>query len=257
MPVFALTDRLMFPPPHLAGNAGLLAVGGDLSLQRLLLAYRRGIFPWYADGEPILWWSPDPRLVLYPEKLHLSASLKKSIRRRRFALTVDRDFTSVIAACAGVRRKGAQGTWIVAEMIDAYRRLHEAGYAHSVEAWCDGRLAGGLYGVSIGRCFFGESMFSRTSDASKVALTGLVQFLAGLRFELIDCQVPTAHLARLGACEIPRKRFMRQLQHALQARTLRGEWSALFDRLASELQLPTPHWPPAAPPQTADPERPG
>jgi leucyl/phenylalanyl-tRNA--protein transferase len=244
MPIFALTDRLQFPPPHLATKEGLLAVGGDLGQQRLLLAYREGIFPWFSDGEPILWWSPDPRLVLYPNEMHLSASLKKRIRQHRFRLSADRAFDAVIAECRRVPRKHQEGTWIVASMVDAYQRLHRNGFAHSIEAWQDRQLVGGLYGVSLGRCFFGESMFSRVSDASKIALAGLVQFLAVLGFKLIDCQVPTAHLATLGAREIPRRRFLSELEKALKKKTVAGSWTGLYDRLADEHHLPTPAWPP-------------
>jgi len=245
MPVFALTDKLLFPPPHLATREGLLAVGGDLSHRRLLLAYRLGIFPWYSEGEPILWWSPDPRLVLYPQELHLSASLRKRIRQHRFDLRADSDFETVIAECGRVRRKNQKGTWIVADMIDAYSRLHQKGFAHSVEVWQADQLVGGLYGVSLGRCFFGESMFSRASDASKIALAGLVQFLSHLNFKLIDCQVPTRHLLSLGACEIPRRRFLAELAAALKANTLAGSWSTRFERLKEQQHLPTADWPPA------------
>lgn len=244
MPVFVLTDRLQFPPPHMATREGLLAVGGDLSRQRLLLAYRHGIFPWFSEGEPILWWSPDPRLVLYPRDLHLSRSLKKRIRQRRFRLSADRDFESVIAECGRIHRKNQDGTWIVGAMIGAYRRLHGSGLAHSIEAWQAGQLVGGLYGVALGRCFFGESMFSRVSDASKIAFAGLVQFLYGLDFRLIDCQVPTRHLISLGASEIPRKRFLVELKAALEAPTLSGSWSSLFERHVQKGGLPTSEWPP-------------
>lgn len=243
MPIFALTERLQFPPPHLATKEGLLAVGGDLSQQRLLLAYREGIFPWFSDGEPILWWSPDPRLVLYPNKLRLSTSLKKRIRQHRFELTADRAFGTVIDECSRVPRKNQDGTWIVDSMVDAYNLLHRNGFAHSIEAWQDDQLVGGLYGVSLGRCFFGESMFSRVSDASKIALAGLVQFLATLNFKLIDCQVPTPHLISLGATEIPRKRFLAELGNVLKNRTLVGSWADLFKKITNEQGLPTPDWP--------------
>lgn len=245
MPIFALTDKLQFPPPHLATSEGLLAVGGDLSRQRLLLAYGLGIFPWFSEGEPILWWSPDPRLVLYPRKLRLNASLKKRIRQQRFQLTADRAFESVIKECSRIRRKHQHGTWIVDSMVDAYTELHRSGFAHSVEAWQEGQLMGGLYGVSMGHCFFGESMFSRVSDASKIALAGLVQFLACLKFKLIDCQVSTPHLLGLGASEIPRKRFLSELQSALKAPSVTGNWETLFDRLKETKHLPAADWPPA------------
>lgn len=201
-----------------------MAVGGDLSRRRLLHAYRRGIFPWYLENEPILWWSPDPRLVLYPSEIRLSKSLKKTIRQRSFQVTADRAFAQVISECARVRTEDGQGTWIGEEMITAYRQLHAAGYAHSLEAWKDGRLAGGLYGVSLGGCFFGESMFTRFSNASKVALAALAAHLLQRDFDLIDCQMTTAHLARFGAREIPRKAFLRQLEKSLAKPTLRGKW---------------------------------
>lgn len=215
MPVFNLTNRLSFPPPHMAIREGLLAVGGDLSVDRLLLAYRSGIFPWYADGEPILWWSPDPRLVLYPKELRVSRSLRRTIKRRLFHITVDQAFDRVIRACAQVKRSYGEGTWITADMEAAYRDLHRRGYAHSVEAWQADSLVGGLYGVSIGRAFFGESMFSRQSDASKVAFVKWVEDLQRLRYKLIDCQVRTDHLIRFGAREVPRSRFLAQLKEAI------------------------------------------
>ena len=168
MPIFALSEEVVFPPPRLATREGLLAIGGDLSAERLLRAYRQGIFPWYSDDEPILWWSPDPRLVLYPREFHLSRSLERTIRRGDFSVTMDRAFERVIRECGRVRRETGEGTWIVAEMVEAYCGLHRAGFAHSVEVWQADDLAGGLYGVSLGRCFFGESMFTRVSNASKV-----------------------------------------------------------------------------------------
>jgi leucyl/phenylalanyl-tRNA--protein transferase len=215
MPVFTLSERISFPPAHLAIKEGLLAVGGDLSTERLLLAYRSGIFPWYSPGEPILWWSPDPRLVLYPEELKTSKSLRKVIKRKRFRVTFDQNFDAVIRACAEAKRAYGEGTWITDEMEDAYCLLHRKGYAHSVEAWQGERLAGGLYGISIGCAFFGESMFSRVSNASKVALVMLVEKLKRLDFKLIDCQVRTDHLIRFGAREIPRKLFLEQLETAV------------------------------------------
>ncbi len=224
MPVYLLTEDIIFPPPHLSEESGLLAVGGDLSPERLLLAYHTGIFPWYSDDDPILWWSPDPRLVLYPNELRVSKSLWKIIRQQTFQVTMDRAFEQVMTACAEIRRPRQKGTWIVDEMIQAYTRLHHAGLAHSVEAWHDGQLAGGLYGISLGRCFFGESMFARASNASKVAFYHLVQYLKTHHFDLIDCQVTTEHLLRLGAREIPRVQFLAELKCALQHPTLRGQW---------------------------------
>lgn len=189
---------------------GLLAVGGDLSPGRILSAYRRGIFPWYSEEQPILWWSPDPRTVLFPAALKVSRSLRKTLNRQRFTVTLDQSFEAVVAACAGPRA-GNSGTWITGDMATAYSELHARGFAHSVECWLDNRLAGGLYGVAIGRVFFGESMFSRESDASKVAFCHLVRQLKAWDFGLIDCQVYSAHLASLGAEEIPRSRFVRHL----------------------------------------------
>jgi leucyl/phenylalanyl-tRNA--protein transferase len=225
MPVFLLSEKIAFPPPHYATREGLLAVGGDLSRERLLLAYRMGIFPWYSENEPIMWWSPDPRLILYPDCLKISKSLKKVINKGDFDLTMDQDFKAVITACAESRTETNEGTWIVDDMIAAYCKLHKSGLAHSVEAWMDGQLAGGLYGVSIGRCFFGESMFTRISNASKVALVGLVKYLQSMDFHLIDCQVTTSHLLNFGAYEISRERFLDELATALKAPTLRGRWS--------------------------------
>lgn len=202
-----------------------MAVGGDLSQERLLLAYRMGIFPWYSKDEPIMWWSPDPRLVLYPSELRISRSLKRTIKKHIFELTVDEAFERVINACACSRTQADEGTWIVEEMIDAYCRLHESGLAHSVEAWQDGRLAGGLYGVSLGKCFFGESMFTHITNASKVALVALVEHLQALDFDLIDCQISTPHLIGFGAREIPRTRFLKELAQALKSPTIKGKWT--------------------------------
>ncbi len=225
MPLFLLSaDRIDFPSPGRARRDGLLAVGGDLSLPRLLRAYEMGIFPWYAEGDPIIWWSPDPRLVLYPNELKVSKSLRKILRQNRFHITLDTAFPDVIRECALVREEKGEETWLVAEMMDAYIDLHRAGYAHSAEAWSDGLLVGGLYGVSLGRCFFGESMFARTSNASKVAFVLLVEQLNAWGIDLIDCQVPTGHLKRLGAREIPRERFLDQLEKRLKSPNRLGKW---------------------------------
>jgi leucyl/phenylalanyl-tRNA---protein transferase len=224
VPVFHLSDTIDFPPPHLASKEGLLAVGGDLSEKRLILAYRMGIFPWFSDDGPILWWSPDPRLVLYPSEIRISKTLKKIIKKNVFSVTMDMAFDEVIHQCAQVRLQKNQGTWIVKDMIDAYCKLHRSGFAHSVEVWQQEELAGGLYGVSLGKCFFGESMFSRASNASNVALVELAKYLGGLSFDLIDCQVRTEHLIRFGAREVPRKRFLNQLEISLNAPTQRGKW---------------------------------
>jgi leucyl/phenylalanyl-tRNA---protein transferase len=224
MPVYRLTDEIIFPPPQLAGKTGLLAVGGDLSEERLLLAYSLGIFPWYSEDEPILWWSPDPRFVLYPGEIRISKSLEKVIKRGVFDVTFDAAFGQVIKLCALAGRRESEGTWIVPDMVDSYSKLHESGYAHSVEAWKDGALAGGLYGVSLGRCFFGESMFTLENNASKVAFACLVQYLEENSFGLIDCQVSTGHLRRFGAREIPRSLFLKELRKALEPPTQKGKW---------------------------------
>lgn len=207
------SDPTQFPEPHYAleDPDGLLAVGGDLSPERLLSAYRQGIFPWYNSGQPILWWSPNPRAVLFPERLRVSRSLRKTLRKRRFEVTLDTAFADVIEACSEPR-PDQDGTWITEEMKQAYIRLHEIGFAHSAECWEQGRLVGGLYGVSLGRVFFGESMFARRSDASKVAFVHLVEQLKAWDFLLIDCQVHTAHLASLGAEDIARERFLALLE---------------------------------------------
>ena len=227
MPVFRLSDKLAFPPVHLATQEGLLAVGGDLSVERLLLAYKSGIFPWYSDDDPILWWSPDPRLVLYPQEFKISKSLKKIIRQQIFQITLDTAFEQVIHACAQTPRDDrGTGTWITAEMKSAYCTLHQHGYTHSIEAWHNHQLVGGLYGVALGQAFFGESMFSTMSNASKVCLAHLVGYLQARHFAFIDCQVATAHLSSLGARTIPRKEFIAQLQKATQHPSAIGPWKA-------------------------------
>lgn len=202
---------------------GLLAVGGDLSLRRLLNAYREGIFPWYGQGDPILWWSPDPRTVLFPSRLHRSRSLRKLLRRRALAVTMDRDFPAVIRACAGPR-PGSPGTWLLPEMINAYCALHVHGAAHSIEVWDGKRLVGGLYGVAIGGAFFGESMFSRVDNASKVALVQLCEHLIGLGIELVDCQVLTPHMQRMGADLMTRARFLERLRELRDRPGTVGTW---------------------------------
>jgi leucyl/phenylalanyl-tRNA--protein transferase len=224
MPVFQLSDSLLFPPPALAREDGLLAVGGDLSVPRLLFAYQQGIFPWYSPGEPILWWSPDPRLVLIPEEFHLARRLARTIRQEVFRVTFDTDFERVIRACAQTRRKEGHGTWLDEAMISAYGELHDLGYAHSVECRQNGELVGGLYGVSLGAMFFGESMFSLVPDSSKIALAALVDRLRGWDFELIDCQVGTGHLQRLGAREISGAEFSTRLARAVAGPSRLGPW---------------------------------
>ncbi len=214
MPVYRLSSQMVFPLPDLAEPDGLLAVGADLTPPRLLLAYSSGIFPWFNPDDPILWWSPDPRCVLEPDGIHLSRSLRHTLRRGGFTVSCDRAFLEVIRACAEVRLEPGGGTWLGRDMIAAYQRLHELGYAHSVECWQDSELVGGLYGICLGRCFFGESMFHRATDASKVALAWLCRRLQENGFELIDCQLPNPHLLRLGAREIPRGEFLDRLRRA-------------------------------------------
>ncbi len=199
-------------------------MGGDLSPDRLLLAYKNGIFPWYSEEDPILWWAPDPRLVLFPGDLKISRSLAKTIRKCTFAVSFDTQFSSVVSACADYRGPHREGTWITGEMKAAYNRLHDLGYAHSVECWHEDQLVGGLYGVSLGRAFFGESMFSAMSDASKVALVHLRDYLQSRRFHFIDCQLPTRHLIGLGAREIARNDFQSRLDDAIEFPSLVGPW---------------------------------
>lgn len=211
MPVFSLSDQLIFPPPAYAEPDGLVAVGGDLQPERLLLAYRMGIFPWFSPGDPILWWSPDPRFVMKPEEIKVSKSMKQVIKRKTFRITYNQAFEQVISNCKSIPRDGQPGTWITNEMKRAYCHLHDLGYAHSVEAWQDDELVGGLYGVSLGGAFFGESMFSRVSNASKAAFIHLAQHLQTLEFSLIDCQMHTAHLESLGASNMDRDQFLNVL----------------------------------------------
>ncbi len=216
---------IRFPPVEDATPEGLLAVGGDLRPERLLEAYRRGIFPWYNEDQPILWWSPDPRAVLFPSRLHVPRSLEKVLRRQRFQVTVDTSFRAVIEGCAGPRPQYPEGgTWLTRPMIEAYTRLHELGYAHSVEAWQDGRLAGGVYGVAIGGAFFAESMFMSVPNGSKVALVSLVRLLQTWQFRLIDCQQASPHVMRFGAEEIPRRDFLCHLRAALENPGRPGSW---------------------------------
>jgi len=224
MPVFRLDERLVFPPPHLAED-GLLAVGGDLRPERLLLAYAQGIFPWYEEGIPILWHSPDPRMVLEAADLRIPRSLAKVRRRQPYRIRLDTAFPAVIEGCASAPRPDHEGTWITAEMAEAYQTLHQLGFAHSAEAWRDGELVGGLYGLSLGGAFFGESMFARAPDASKLALVELVEALARWKITLIDCQVHTLHLARFGARLWPRRRYLEALRRALEQPTRRGPWT--------------------------------
>lgn len=224
MPVFQLDHRLVFPPPQLADPDGLLAVGGDLRAERLLLAYSSGIFPWPTEGFPLLWHSPDPRFVLPYNHLHVSKSLRRQLNKNPFRLTLDTAFRDVIVQCAAKHRPGQKGTWVTEEMVEAYDHLHELGFAHSVEVWDQDELVGGLYGVSIGAAFFGESMFAHRPDASKIAFVKLVQQLWRWDIRLIDSQVHTKHLERFGAVHWPRSIYLEQLAKSLQHKTRRGPW---------------------------------
>ena len=214
----------LFPDPRYAGSEGLVAFGGDLHPDRVLRAYREGIFPWYSEGDPILWWCPDPRMVLYPGDIRISRSLKKSLKK--FRVTTDTAFGRVIRSCRMVRMGD---TWILPEIIEVFEELFERGFAHSIEVWRGEELVGGLYGLSIGGAFFGESMFSLASDASKVALVRLTQIAKSIGLDFIDCQVPSRHLGRMGAVEIGRDRFLEELEVALKKPGLFGRWEFHFD----------------------------
>ena len=227
MPVYRLDDRLVFPPVHLAED-GLLALGGDLRPERLILGYTKGIFPWYAENLPILWHSPDPRMVMTTRDLVIQRSLAKQIRRKPYQLTMDTAFEQVLVGCASTPRPGQAGTWLIPEMVEAYNKLHTLGFAHSIEAWQDGELVGGLYGVSLGAAFFGESMFAKAPDASKIAFAATVRQLDAWHIGLIDCQVHTEHLERFGAYEVPRLQYLEMLRVALDEPTRLGTWE--FDR---------------------------
>lgn len=230
MPVVWLKDEeIAFPHPSQATKEGILAIGGDLSEARLLLAYQKGIFPWYTEDEPILWWSPDPRFVLFPDELKVARSMRPYFNQRKFEVTYDQDFEGVIRGCQN-RSDGDRvaGTWITEDMVAAYTALHRKGYVHSVEVWKEGELAGGLYGLSLGKVFFGESMFTRVSNASKFGFISLVRKLKEKGFWLIDCQQQTHHLASLGARSIPRKKFLDILQKNEQEPTLLGNWNELL-----------------------------
>jgi leucyl/phenylalanyl-tRNA--protein transferase len=226
MAIYRLDQSTIFPPPEHAEECGLLAVGGDVRVERLLEAYRQGIFPWPVEGVPLAWWSPDPRFVLYPSELKISKSLQRVLRKRPFLFTIDRCFTDVIHNCRAVKRPDQPGTWITSQIEKGYIALHEAGYAHSVEAWREGKLVGGLYGVSLGRCFFGESMYASEPEASKCAFASLVQALHAQGCPLIDCQVHTDHLERFGAEEIPRALFLRELNTILRGDAIIN-WKAI------------------------------
>lgn len=225
MRIVHLSDELIFPSPALMDCAGgPIAVGGDLSPRRLLLAYSMGIFPWYSEGMPILWWCPDPRLVLFPSELRISRSLRQRIRRGQFKVTLDEAFEGVMRACSETHARKHGETWINEDMIRAYSHLHGMGFAHSVEAWHEGELVGGLYGIAMGRAFYGESMFALRTDASKVALATLVQRLEQWGFEFVDCQVRTGHLVSLGAREITLSEFTSLLDRALDMPGRPGSW---------------------------------
>lgn len=224
MSIHFLDQRLAFPHPRYANGEGLLAVGGDLRVERLLLAYQNGIFPWYSEGEPILWFSPDPRLVLRPEEFKPSKSLARTQRSGKFEMRFDTAFGKVIRRCAVIKRENQGGTWITEDMIAAYEKLHEIGRAHSVETYQDDRLVGGLYGVSLGRAFFGESMFHEVSDASKIAFWALAKRLNQWNFDLIDCQMTTPHLASLGATEIPRDEFLDRIRESVVKDPPQDNW---------------------------------
>ncbi|MCU7837524.1 MAG: leucyl/phenylalanyl-tRNA--protein transferase [gamma proteobacterium symbiont of Taylorina sp.] len=225
-PVWLEPDNINFPPPDqaLIEPDGLLAVGGDLSPQRIINAYVNGIFPWYSDGQPILWWSPNPRAILLPEKLHISKSLKKFLRRQIFHMTFDQAFEQVIDQCAATPRSEQDGTWITNEMKQAYIYLHQLGFAHSAECWLGDQLIGGLYGLAIGQVFFGESMFSHQSNASKAAFVHLVDNLRKANYALIDCQISNQHLLSLGAEEIPRNQFLELVNKHTQAAMIKENW---------------------------------
>jgi leucyl/phenylalanyl-tRNA---protein transferase len=230
MPVYKLDDEaLVFPPPDMAEEDGLLAVGGDLQPERLLLAYSMGIFPWYHDGLPILWHSPNPRTVLDAGKVHVGRTIRKEMRRHGYTVRFDTAFDQVIDACAIARRRGQSGTWITADMRDAYCTLHDMGYAHSAEAWRGDELVGGLYGVSLGRAFFGESMFTRADSGGKIAFVVLAEHLHRWQIDLIDCQMHTPLLASFGAIEWPRSRYLDALATALRHPTRRGRWECTIE----------------------------
>jgi leucyl/phenylalanyl-tRNA--protein transferase len=224
MPVYQLTDKLIFPPAALAEKDGLLAIGGDLSPERLLLAYSNGIFPWFSEGDPILWWSPSPRLVIFPDEFKIPRRLSRLMRQKKFSVTMDKAFHQVITLCATLDDRKEKGTWITRDMIKAYTLLHDMGYAHSVECWQDRELAGGLYGLALGGVFFGESMFSRQPNSSKIALVSLERKLLKWDFDLIDCQMKTAHLMQFGAREIPGQEFQKLLAISMTRPTKKGLW---------------------------------
>ncbi|MFK7980293.1 MAG: leucyl/phenylalanyl-tRNA--protein transferase [Saprospiraceae bacterium] len=231
MPVYLLAkDDIAFPPADLANEDGILALGGDLSVPRLIEAYQNRIFPWFNDHDPFIWWSPDPRFVLYPKYLKVAKSMRSYFNQKKFQVTVDQQFETVMRNCQQAKREGqGGGTWITESMIEGYVDLHHAGYAHSVEVWKGEALVGGLYGVALGKVFFGESMFSKASNASKFGFISLVRALIKLDFDLIDCQQKTQYLGSLGAKEIPRKDFLQHLELNKQKPNYRGDWGDLLN----------------------------
>jgi len=224
MPIYKLPEEPVFPHPDEATEDGLLAIGGDLSPQRLVAAYANGIFPWYSENDPILWWTPDPRMILFPQNFKISKSLKQALNKSIYELRIDTAFEQVINNCKSIPRKYEEGTWITEEMKSAYIHLHKLGLAHSFESWQNNNLVGGLYGISLGKAFFGESMFQKATDASKVAFYHLSQFCLKWNFGLIDCQLPNDHLESMGAVEIPRSDFLNLLDKALKEKTKQGIW---------------------------------
>lgn len=234
MPVFWLSEKdLSFPHPELANEDGILAIGGDLSVERLLIAYNNGLFPWYNPEDPILWWSPDPRFVLFPDELKISKSMRSYFNQRKFEVTFDTAFEKVIRNCKTQTRKGqVGGTWISEDMVNAYCNLYNEGYAHSVEVWKDEQLVGGLYGIALGKMFFGESMFSKENNASKVGFITLVKYLIAKDYQLIDCQQETTHLKSLGGKNIPRRSFLKMVIENQEASTIPGRWKTEEDLLA-------------------------
>ncbi|MBN1159111.1 MAG: leucyl/phenylalanyl-tRNA--protein transferase [Bacteroidales bacterium] len=229
-----MAPKYIFPDPAQADEEGLLAAGGDLSVETLLTAYSQGIFPWFDENSPILWWCPDPRMVLFPAKLKISDSLKQKIRSGKYDFRIDADFDAVIRNCAVVKRRDQDATWITNDMLDAYRTLHKEGYAHSFETYYDNELIGGLYGVSLGGTFFGESMFHRKPDASKISLYYLVMLLKYFNFDMIDAQQPTSHLKSMGAEEVSRAKFLEILSVSMKSPTRRGNWNTFTELLRYE-----------------------
>jgi leucyl/phenylalanyl-tRNA--protein transferase len=226
MPIFALPDEVVFPDPELSEPDGLLAVGGDLGRERLLAAYSLGIFPWYSEGQPVLWYSPDPRMLLFPNRFRKHKNLRRTVESGKFDVRFDHDFRTVIEKCALTPRKGYDGTWITEDMKDAYLDLHNAGFGHSAETYFEGKLVGGLYGLSLGGVFFGESMFHEMTDASKVALWHLVERLREWQFDFIDVQQETNHLRSLGAQPVDRRKFLLLLSKSLKRDTRKGSWES-------------------------------